>query len=68
MKKYKINIAREVNPNVIKAGVQWQYRGKTDNWEKVVEDWQSGKTRYTSEIAIRITDCETKEVIHESYK
>ena len=68
MKRYKINIAEKVNQNTSKTGIKWRYRGKTDNWKKEVEDWITGKTRYTNEIAIRISDCETNEVIIEQYK
>ena len=61
-KRYKINIAERANN---KTGIKWRYRGKTENWKKVVDDWEFGITRYTREIAIRITDCVTGEKVCE---
>ena len=67
MKRYKINKAQKVNAQASKNGIKWRYAGKTDNWEKVVNDWMTGKTRYMSEIAIRVTDTQTNEIIIEQH-
>lgn len=63
--RYKINIAEKANN---KTGIKWRFRGKTENWEKIVEDWENGTTRYTREIALRITDCETGETVREVHR
>ena len=62
MKKYKVNKARKYN-----GGVKWEYRGKTEDWKAIVQEFEqdienNGIWYY---IGIRITDTETNEIVFE---
>lgn len=68
-KRFKVNKAVKVNTKCSKNGIKWEYSGKVENWEKVVDDfvnWRNSE-RWTSMVAIRITDTETGEVVCEKW-
>lgn len=56
MKQYKINKAFKAQ------GMQWRYKGKTDDWKTVVEEFNKYPTTGDG---IRITDTQTGEIIYE---
>ena len=67
MRRYKVNKAETVNTRRSKNGIKWRYSGTVENWEKEVEDWLNWRNRRTNQIAIRITDVETGEIICEKW-
>lgn len=66
MKRYKINVGMRVNKLASKDGIKWRFRGKYDT-----NEWKENADRIlrcTECIGVRVTDCETQEVIYEAYK
>ena len=67
MARYKVNNATRVNERCSKNGIKWRFSGKTDDWQTYVDEWLNWHNRWTGQIAIRITDTETGEVVFEKW-
>lgn len=67
MARYKVNKAEKVNTRCSKNGIKWRYAGTVENWQKAVEDWVHWHNRWTGQVAIRITDTETGEIVCEKW-
>lgn len=66
MKRYKINMGCRVNTHASKSGIKWEYRGKTDNLQEVIEDFDKFIDLYRISYAgLRITDTVTGQVVYE---
>ena len=63
MKKYKMNEARIVNTDASKNGIKWTYRGKFNTIEEAIAEAK----KWTGIIGVRVTDCETNEIVHEEF-
>ena len=61
MKKYKMNELNRVNTHCSKNGLKWRYRGKFETIEAAVAEAK----KWSGNIGVRVTDCETGETVHE---
>lgn len=69
-KRYKVNRGIRVNTHCSKTGIKWEYGGKVDEWEEVVDDFIKRARPYAKTtlcVGIRITDTETGEIVCEEF-
>lgn len=73
MKRYSISYAREVNREASKTGLLFQYGGRTDNPERVIELFEKTELEayqcksglwFFYDIGIQIKDSVTKEIVY----
>lgn len=73
MKRYKVNRGRNVNARASKNGIKWEYKGRTDNPQESIEEFEQHielyrewhNSGYSTCMGLRITDTETGRVIYE---
>lgn len=63
MKRYKMNEAQKVNTDASKNGIKWRYRGKYNTIDEAIAEAK----RWTKVLGVRVTDCETNEIVHEEF-
>lgn len=75
MKRYKINFAYKVNDAASKKGYKWEYRGKTNDADEVIAEFEKdipGKLEeikngvlHVGSVGLRVTDTESGNVVYE---
>ena len=64
MKRYVVSLAREVNTAASKSGIMFQYSGRTDRPDSIIEWYELNECVR----GIRITDSTTEEIVFENLR